>query len=221
MKTYFDIGANIGKWTIQNINNCDRIIIVEASYITYNDLINNLKNKIIYESDFIKNRVVAINYAVTSSPEPYIDFYQSIRSDLSSTKKEWFGDKSRFNNIPYTKIRAKTISIDSLIEKYGTPELIKIDVEGAEYEAILSLTKKVNTLCFEWTSDDIESIKKSIDYLISIGFSQFSIQFKDNYTYRPEKYSNRDDIIKTLYNLKPHNHNVSTNLDDWGMIWCN
>ena len=34
-------------------------------------------------------------------------------------------------------------TLDNMIEKYGTPKFIKIDVEGYEYEVLQGLTKKV------------------------------------------------------------------------------
>ena len=47
---YFDIGSNIGLWSLENINLCDKIISIEASPITFNRLVNNCKNdKIIDE----------------------------------------------------------------------------------------------------------------------------------------------------------------------------
>ena len=41
---YFDIGANIGNWSLANINQCDKIISVEASPITFKRLENNCKH---------------------------------------------------------------------------------------------------------------------------------------------------------------------------------
>ena len=38
---YFDIGSNIGKWALANINQCDKIIAIEASPITFNNLVSN------------------------------------------------------------------------------------------------------------------------------------------------------------------------------------
>ncbi len=65
-----------------------------------------------------------------------------------------FSDESRFGNTDYTvgsyKVSVPTISIDTLIDTYGIPDLIKIDVEGAEELVVKSLTKKVKCLCFEW-----------------------------------------------------------------------
>jgi FkbM family methyltransferase len=41
---YFDIGSNIGSWSLANIKSCDKIISVEASPITFTRLVNNCKN---------------------------------------------------------------------------------------------------------------------------------------------------------------------------------
>jgi FkbM family methyltransferase len=43
---YFDIGANIGKWSLSNLNNCDKIISNEASPTTFQRLLSNINNNI-------------------------------------------------------------------------------------------------------------------------------------------------------------------------------
>ena len=78
-----------------------------------------------------------------------------------------------------------TITIDNLIKKYGLPELIKIDVEGGEYECISSLTQKVKLLCFEWASEVKNITLKCIEHLSKLGFTQFYIQYEDEYSFRP------------------------------------
>ena len=120
---FFDIGANIGRWSLANINNCKNIISVEASPNTFNKLINNIKNN---------NKITCLNFAVCNSKEDYITFYESSADTLSTLNKDWLTSKqSRFYNQTQIKeIKCKTISIDKLIEIYGNPELIKIDVEG-------------------------------------------------------------------------------------------
>lgn len=123
-------------------------------------------------------------------------------------------EKSRFYNQQYTEIICKTITIDDLIKKYGEPELIKIDVEGGEYEVISSLSKKVKLLCFEWASETNNITFNCIDYLEKLGFTDFYIQFRDNYTFRPKE-NDFYDINKLKANLLKTKPKI-----DWGMIWC-
>ena len=40
---YFDIGANIGNWSLANVDKCNKIITVEASPSTFQKLSNNCK----------------------------------------------------------------------------------------------------------------------------------------------------------------------------------
>jgi FkbM family methyltransferase len=200
---FFDIGANIGRWSLANINNCKNIISVEASPNTFNKLINNIKN----------NKITCLNFAVCNSKEDYITFYESSADTLSTLNKDWLtSEKSRFyNQTQIREIKCKTISIDKLIEIYGNPELIKIDVEGGEFECISSLTQKVSNLCFEWASETNDITINCIQYLEKLGYAEFAIQFEDNYTYRPQIYNDSSFIRETLSKTTPKN--------EWGMIW--
>ena len=132
---------------------------------------------------------------------------------MSTINKDWLSsENSRFYGSKYSIIQCKTISIDKLIQEYGIPDLIKIDVECGEYECIKSLTKKANTICFEWASETNDTTLKCLDYLVSLGYSDFNIQFEDDYTYRPNTYTNVNNIKNVLDKTTPRK--------EWGMIWA-
>ena len=202
---FFDIGANIGNWSLANINLCDKIISIEASPITFNRLVNNCKN----------DKITFLNYAVCNNNGNDIIFYHATNSDtLSTINKDWLTEpSSRFYSEPYKELICKTITIDKLIEKYGLPDLIKIDVEGGEYECITSLTQKIKLICFEWASETNTITLNCIDHLFNLGYTQYYIQNKDDYIFRPQDNDFYDiSTIKTkLLNTKPK--------EDWGMIW--
>lgn len=203
---FFDIGANIGKWSQANIVNCDKIIAIEASPITFEKLKNNCTN----------DKIILLNYAVCNNSGNDIKFYHCNADTLSTLNKNWLSDdSSRFCNFAsYKEITCKTITIDNLIEKYGEPELIKIDVEGGEYECILSLTKKVKLLCFEWASETNNITFNCLSHLDKLGFTKFYVQNEDKYTFRPNDndFNGIDVIRHQILNTVPKK--------DWGMIWC-
>lgn len=200
----FDIGANVGSWTSANIETTDKIIAIEASPITYQQLKNTHSSR---------SNVVCLNYAVCNNENKDVTFYECDCNVLSTLNKDWFDSpSSRFYNSKYKPITVKSIKIDSLIEKYGVPELIKIDVEGGEYECISSLTTKVDQLCFEWASETNDITYKCIDYLHGLGFVQFYLQYVDNYKFRPSEYFSIEEVKDTLSKTVPK--------VDWGMIWC-
>jgi len=203
-KLFFDIGANIGYWTLANINFADKFITIEASPKTFNRLKNKINN----------NKVQLLEYAVCNNNGEDITFYDAECDVLSTINKEWLtDDMSRFNNYTkYNEIKCKTITIDSLINLYGIPDLIKVDVEGGEYECISSLTQKVDTLCFEWASEVNNITIKCLDYLYNLGFTKFFIQNGDDYSFRPTEFYDinicKNNLLKTIPK------------QDWGMLWC-
>ena len=202
---FFDIGSNIGAWSLANLNNCNKIIAVEASPMTFEKLSNNCKN----------DKIILVNYAICNNNGNDITFYQARDDVLSTINKDWLvNESSRFYNHPYREIICKTNTIDNLIQQYGVPDLIKIDVEGGEYQCILSLTQKVKLLCFEWASETNNITLSCLDYLVELKFSQFYIQNRDDYTFRPKDtdFYDINTIKSKLLKTIPKN--------DWGMIWC-
>lgn len=202
---YFDIGSNIGNWSLSNIESCDKIICIEASPLTFKKLTDNCKN----------DKIILLNYAVCNNNCQDITFYHAGCDVLSTINKEWLtSDTSRFYKSHYTEMTCKTITIDKLIQEYGLPDLIKIDVEGGEYECIASLSQKNKILCFEWASETNAITLKCIDHLFNLGYTEYYIQLEDNYVFRPQDNDFYDiDTIKTyLSNTVPKEH--------WGMIWC-
>jgi FkbM family methyltransferase len=59
----------------------------------------------------------------------------------------------------------QTISIDDIIEKYGTINLLKVDVEGSEYEFLLGKNlSKINYIVAEFHFEQ-EKQKELIDWI--------------------------------------------------------
>jgi FkbM family methyltransferase len=200
----FDIGSNIGDWTSANINNSDKFITIEASPSTY---------KKMYERHGNNSKVVCLNYAVCNNNCEDVTFYDCSCHFLSTLNVDWLSsEKSRFYGEKYTEIKVPSITIDKLIETYGNPELIKIDVEGGEDKCITSLTKKVPQLCFEWASETNDVTIRCLNHLYSLGFTDFYLQNNDNYTFRPSTYTSFENVIEQL--------NKTTPKVDWGMLWC-
>jgi FkbM family methyltransferase len=206
----FDIGANVGSWTLANLEG-NSIVAVEASPTTYSKLVQNVAGK----------NVNALNYAVTNSGESTVPFYISGIAVLSTLDKRWLVDaRSRFGvhspcnmHSSNTEIIVNTVTLDALVATYGVPDLLKIDVEGAENIVIRSLTRRANLLCFEWASEWNPETFECIDYLVSLGYTTFHIQREDHYTYRPSQFEHTADSLKAyLTCMRP--------MVDWGMIWC-
>jgi len=205
-KICFDIGANIGDWSLKNINNYTKIVSVEASERTFDKLSKNVESF---------QTIVPINYAVCHSKEEFIKFYHCRNDVLSTLNKKWLeGGVSRFND-PYTEILCKTISIDKLVKIYGIPDLIKIDVESAELECIKSMSKKYNDVCFKWASEFLDNTFNRLNHVYKLGYRKFYIQMNnDEYTFRPNEndYFDIQKVKEILCRTMPKH--------ELGIIWC-
>jgi len=205
---FFDIGANIGRWALANTNDTVRIISVEASPITYASLCNGVRGHA---------NIIPLHYAVTSGSESSVKFYHCTAANtLSTLDREWLSSpESRFGsmNSSISECTVPAISLDKLIEMYGVPDLLKVDVEGAENIVLRSLTRVVPMLCFEWASEWKDKNIECLEHLRELGFSRFSLQHEDNYTYRPAVFDKTADEIADMLNKSvPKQH--------WGMIWA-
>jgi FkbM family methyltransferase len=202
----FDIGANVGNWAKANSHDDVSIVAVEASPSTFGQLLAN--------TNTMKN-ITSLNFVVCDSPSTHVSFYESDNNGISTLNESWLNDpKSRFyNSANYRTIKVPCITLDELIKMYGTPNFIKIDVESAEDIVIQTLTSKVDMIAFEWASEMRDVAYRSIDHLVSLGFTRFHIQLQDAYTYRPTTFEHSELSAKTY---------LKTTQDrwDWGMIWA-
>ena len=187
------------------VADCEKIIAVEASPITFKKLVQNITD----------SNIICINFVACNNGGKDITFYQGDADTLSTVNEEWFlNPESRFHNHPHFPIICNTITLDGLISEFGVPDLIKIDVEGGEYECITSLTQKVKLLCFEWASETNTITYNCIDYLHNLGYTQYYIQNEDNYVFRPNDNDFYDiNTTKRYLSMTVPKH-------DWGMIWC-
>jgi FkbM family methyltransferase len=205
---FFDIGANIGRWALANMRNDVRIISVEASPTTFQSLCRAVGGHA---------NIVPLHYAVTSASATSVTFYHCNAANVLSTlDREWLSSpESRFGSMAgsVSECTVPAISLDKLIEIHGVPDLLKIDVEGAENIVLRSLTQIVPMICFEWASEWRDKNIECVEYLRGLGFTRFALQHEDNYTYRPAVFDKTaDEIADMLTKSVPKR--------DWGMIWA-
>jgi FkbM family methyltransferase len=72
------------------------------------------------------------------------------------------------------KIEVQAISLDEIVERYGEIELLKMDIEGAEYDVIFNARteslRRIKRLVGEIHYEGKEMLKKFGEYLKEMGF---------------------------------------------------
>lgn len=205
MNLIFDIGANRGAFTGQLLSLYPQaaFITVEANPALKELLINRFSNN--------KN-VTVISCALSTKHGEQIPFYICAVDTISTAEIDWIS-KSRFKGEPYstTPILVDTTSLDTLISRYGVPDLIKVDVEGYELAVVKGLTKKAKTICFEWAEEQYAKINQTVEHLQSLGYSKFAYTVEDRYT---------TDLEYTAWeNCNIHDDIKVDRKERWGMIW--
>lgn len=154
-----------------------KVIAIEPSRI-YGELVKNF----IYEPN-----VTPLRYAVSEKDYEQVEFYEAEEDGLSTLNKDWLTSSDMpYNGKLYRTTFATTITIDTLASIYGDPDLIKIDVEGAEWSVLNGMTRKYGTLTFEWTDATIEEHIKQIAYLRSLGYTEVAPQFIEHHLQQPD-----------------------------------
>ena len=165
----FDIGANRGDATVVGLEKGYKVIAIEAAPKIYGQLVKSF----IYNSN-----VRPLRFAVSNTNNETSEFYEAEEDGLSSLNKDWLTSETMpYAGKAFRTIKATTITIDRLADLYGEPDLIKIDVEGGEWEVFKGMTKKYGTLTFEWTYATREWHCAQLEYLASLGYTEVAPQF--------------------------------------------
>lgn len=232
MSLIFDIGFNNGEF----VEACNKIypdhtvVSAEANIsLCFRARKKNFKN------------FKLINYLVCEIDNSVRQLHIDINQDGISTASEEFMKNSRFskgskylkeNNSNWSHVvDVPTVTLDKMIEKYGKPKILKIDVEGYEYQVLLGLSQKVGKICFECHEEEKNKINMCIEHLIKLGYKEFGFigfldegdiyenltysQSGDPYLVEPDKYVSwkllKDDLEDSFDTERRVNY---------GMLWC-
>lgn len=176
----FDIGANRGDATLAGLQKGYDVIAVEPAPKVFAELIKN----------FIYNpRVTPLRYAVSDQDYESVEFYECVEDGLSTTNKDWLTkDGMPYAGKQYRTVKATTITIDTLADKFGAPDLIKIDVEGAEWSVLKGMKRKYGMVALEWTFETLLEHEKQMDYMYELGYRQVAAQYIVNHLEEPQEW---------------------------------
>ena len=145
--------------------------------------------------------VIPLKYAVSNSNNEVIEFYECVEDGLSTIEKSWLtADNALYKGKEFRTIYALTCTIDKLVEKYGLPDLVKIDVEGAETQVLNGMNCKPKQLCFEWSLFTVDQHIKQLEKLRDVnGYTEFALQYITYHLLEPIEYRSLS-LAKTLPN---------------------
>ena len=200
---FFDVGAHMGDKSKELIKNNINVVMFEPQPKCLEQL-----NKLYSNNSLVKIIPKGLGRAMGK-----MNFNINTKEPAISTLTEHW-KSGRFSNSKWDKkISIEITTLDEMINQFGNPNYIKIDVEGFEYDVLLGLSKKTGIISFEFTSEFISNAYKCIDHLISLNYSQFNFSLGERKKFN-SKWSNHQNIIdKIKENIKKDNLL-------WGDIYC-
>lgn len=144
----FDIGAYDGHKAAAFLQIAKKVVCLEPDASNFRILTTRFRNR--RKQVFLENKAVS---DVTGTGFMHVHYPASAFNTLSDDWKDILekDNNEKWNeNISFTKkVPVTTITLDQLIENYGVPEFIKIDVEGFEEKVLRGLSQKIQFLSFE------------------------------------------------------------------------
>ena len=174
----FDIGAYDGHKTAAFVEIADKVISCEPDPFSFSILQTRFRH--------VKNKVTPVNCAVYHQKGQATLQRNYEGSAFNTLNEDWKNILEKDNASRWTEkiafqhtiaMEVKTTTLDELITQFGTPDFIKIDAEGSEWEIIRGLSQKVNSISFECLLPEFSSqLIQILDKLIFLDKNyQFNI----------------------------------------------
>lgn len=175
--TFIDVGGHYGYFTLlasHLVGTTGKVVSIEPAPHTYEILKRNC-------SQF--SNIESYNLAL-SDKNGELSFYEfpNLYSEFNSIDVDQYQSEKWYEENQPTEIKVKSVLLSDFITTHDIlPQLIKIDVEGAEYQVILGLQNYLldnsPIIVLEYLSKTRtnKSHRKAEETLMSIGYEPFAI----------------------------------------------
>ena len=169
VRNFWDVGANIGIYGFTALSQrpASRIVLVEPDLYNCELLRKTLRcNRL--------DQVILVNKAC-SETVGFIRFYvDDLTGSTGSIVKSISGKTftEQYYNAEVHDIVVETTTLDTMLQEFGSPDLVKIDVEGAELQVLVGSTRTLTearpAIMFESDPENCAAVRilKNASYVL-------------------------------------------------------
>jgi FkbM family methyltransferase len=188
----FDVGANLGNRTRVFRRLARAVVVVEPQ----DECMAMLRKQ------FGGDRRVKLVQKAIGAQEGFAEMLICNASTVSSLSSDWIEavqTSGRFAGLEWNrKQRVEITTLERLIDEFGMPSFIKIDVEGYEYEVLSGLTKPAKALSFEFTPEYLSQTIRCIEHLCALGKVRFNYSLGETMQLLSPAWVSREQITALL-----------------------
>jgi len=126
---------------------------------------------------------------------------------VTSLSREWVEGVQRdprFAGVRWASgVQVPLVTLQTLIERYGVPEFVKIDVEGYEAEVLAGLTTAVPSLSFEYLPATRQVAFDCIERLGALGRYRYNWSTGESHALAGPRWLDADDMRTVLAAMPP------------------
>jgi len=166
----FDVGCHKGEDTDFYLKKGYRVVAVEANPA----LCQEIKEK--FRESLSRGELTLVEKAVAEQSGE-LQFYACEESVWGTIVPAW-NERSEHLGRPAKKLRVPGIAFCELLDRFGIPYYLKVDIEGADQfclEGLFSQTERPQYLSIESEKRDWPKLLEEFKYLCSLGYKKFKL----------------------------------------------
>lgn len=166
----FDVGAHKGEDTAFYLALGYKVVSVEANPSLQDELHNKFSDEIATGQLTIVNKAIA-------KEAGFVSFFVNENTVWGTTDKAWV-ERNQKMGFMSRQISVEAITFKRILEKFGKPYYVKIDIEGADrlcLEAMIATSTRPKYISIESEKTSWRLLLKEFELLERLGYTKFAI----------------------------------------------